>query len=335
MAMKSVRRIGGLGAAMALAAGATVLAGAPVGTSGAQSSCASPYAPAGWALGGSGGIYDSSPGYHRPEGTTTTLAQTLILAQGASATPSVELTLPGGVVTLSHLGSNLEAATIGDLDDDGIPEHWVGDIPGIAQPPTESWVLPGTTAAGTYDVATVAIATWAGFPWALSGGVTDWDGDGVDELLLVGTDPSTTVRSDVFDGSAVMATGPGGDATGDVPVFTAPGAPFARGPVSTSTALVSGWANDVSDRSAGGTVWVTTAAASTAFTTLPAPALTFPPRAEVTDSGAAGLYLVLSTFDRSGSAVVLWRLDDPCGGLPPLAEPAAADAVTVIPAITG
>jgi hypothetical protein len=335
MAMTRGRRIGGLGAAMVLAAGATVLAGAPVATSGAQSSCASPYAPAGWATGGSGGFSDSSPGFRSPAGTTTTLAQTRILAQGANAAPIVDVALPGGVVTLGHLGHDLEAATIGDLDHDGIPEHWIGDIPGMAQLPTASWVLPGTTAAGTYDVATVGIATWAGFPWALAGDLADWDGDGVDDLLLVGTDPSTSVRSDVFDGSAVMAAGSGGDATGDIPVFTAPGSPFARGSVGAGVALVSGWANDVSDRTAGERVWVTTASGTTAFSTLPAPALNYPPTVAVTDSGADGVFLLVSRFDRSGSTVVVWRLDDPCGGLPPVAEPVAADAVIVTPAITG
>lgn len=97
---------------------------------------------------------------------------------------------------------------IGDLDDDGRDEIVAyasrADVPGEL----ETYLVPGTVAAGTHDPATVGIR----LPWqpnTLLWAVGDHDGDGGEDVLVPGdTGPV------VVPGHSLLAPGPGGTVDG-------------------------------------------------------------------------------------------------------------------------
>jgi len=255
------------------------------------------------------------------------------IAQWSGGSPTAQVSLSGGLVFLNHPASGLSAHPIGDLDGDGLTDYWVGAA-STSQPQVLSaaWVLPGSTAAGTYDISTVGIAIPTALAASLAGPSYDWNGNGTDDLVLVelsGTTPETFVLA----GPAVMAPGPGGDATGVPRIFQTPGA--LRGRVAVpgqGTVVVTAAPTDPNNLDAGGLLWLTGDGGATAFTTTPTRFVWYG-TVEVIDSGTGGLFLFGHNSDRSGGVAVVWRLDDPCGGLPPAAAP--AQSVAIVPAVTG
>jgi len=256
------------------------------------------------------------------------------IADSSGGGPTAQVSLPGGLVFLNHPGSWLLASPIGDLDGDGLRDFWVGAAPtSQAQVPSAAWVLPGSTVAGTYDISTVGIAIPPGAAAALAGPSYDWNGDGRDDLVLVGASSTTVAETFVLPGLAVMAAGPGGDATAVPRIFQTPGALMGRVAVpGQGTVVVTAAPLDSITPEAAGLLWLTGPSGVTAFATTPTRFAWFR-TVEVIDSGASGVFLYGRYDDRARGVEVVWRLDDPCGGLPPAAAP--AQSVAVIPAVTG
>jgi hypothetical protein len=347
--MTILRRRTGVVAVVALVAAALVVGvgwSAPSGVAGQVGTCPSPYSPAAFQVRNSGGIYAESPGFAIPTGSVTNLERTALSFYPEPGAPSVDLALPGGTLTLTAPGLDLVAEPIGDLDDDGSPEWWVGGIDPAAFPdplsgllplPSVSWVIPGTTAAGSGDPALLGIAVAAGVPWALAGPTYDWTGDGVDDLLLYGPSIDPQAESFVVPGAAVMAAGAGGDATGVAPAFVTPGVAMGRIAVpGEGLQLLSFFPTALNDSSYPTELWLTRPTGTMALTSAPSPFYELPAVVQVIDSGVDGVFLFTRSFTRTGGIVVVWRLDDPCGGLAPAAvAPVAPVAVPSAPAFTG
>ncbi len=173
-------------------------------TAGAQgSSCVGPYPRS------SPARATTRPGtpVRRPTVPDVVIFQTTVLdANGdalitAATGAEIVVDRPAGQLRLNFGGAVLEATSAGDLDGEGLAEISVTD-PSARR----SWVVPGDTASGTYDVTAVGIEVPLGSALAALGARPD--GQPMD-LYLAGDDGTA-----VYDGEQVLAAGPGGDATG-------------------------------------------------------------------------------------------------------------------------
>lgn len=188
-----------------------------------------------------------------------------------------------------------------DLDGDGRDELVVSvsDADHTGPGPAErSYLVPGSTPAGTHDPAEVGVRLAAPVF-----SIEDRDGDGAAELVEYdGTAPTR-----VLSGAEVIAVGPGGDARDLVPLFGLPGVlqgfAVVGGP---SPALVTGEPDMIHIGDEDG---------MRSFTTAPEPWVggygSLFGGLRIIDA-TDGRHLELSQADRSSARAYRWSLDAPC-----------------------
>ena len=235
--------------------------------------------------------------------------------------PTVTVVLPTGTLELTMAGGSLQGLAAGDLDGDGISDVVVVDS-GVG----ESFFVRSTTAPGTYDLTTVGTRLPPGVPF----GTVDWPRDGSADLVLgIGANPAAVSGSTaIVDGAAVLAAGPGGDATGAV-LAAIDGMPSAVLQYPTGSFLAT--------LQAGGAAAIVRVADRTGtieLTTAPGPNLHSAPDNAITASvHQQRRFLHLANSSRSGNLAWLWALDDPCA--PVTAAAAATPAPTPSPREAG
>ncbi len=185
-----------------------------------EGACSQPYAPV--------ATYSSLPGRQSvveldaPEVPVEAMGSTTEL-RGGELLPSVD---PQEVVVARATGElRLRAGTeevwglsAGDLDDDGIDEIWVGNW-------VVGFVVPGTTPDGAHEASVVGIRVGGGPALARLGG---YFGDDVFARSVPSDGPLDADTTQVVSATALLATGPGGDASGLPLLDEAPGSPVAR-----------------------------------------------------------------------------------------------------------
>lgn len=211
----------------------------------------------------------------------------------------LELTQPGMASFISG---------VDDLDGDGRDELVVvmEDAESTESGTTvRAYLVPGSTPPGTHDPAEVGVRLATGVF-----STDDRDGDGVPELI----EHAFTGPTRVFSGAAVIALGPGGDATGLEPMFGLPGVLQAVADLGEGrTVLVTGEMDD-GDGPAG-LLHVGDEAGVRSFTTAPEPWV--PDYVSTFGSlhlidGPDGMHLDLYQSDRSAARAYRWALDAPC-----------------------
>lgn len=224
---------------------------------------------------------------------------------------AVSITRGDGVVELTRTGDVVLGATgLGDIDGDGRDEFIVQvgffspDLgPG---PDARTYLVPGAVAPGSQPVADAGIS----FGGTGHGLVLLEDGSG--RLLDLRFPEPGATETAVLDAGAVLAVGPGGDASGVTPQLTLPGTVAATADLGGPTAALVSVDTSGFDRA---DLYVLEGDG-------PAVALTTDPEIYVPEYVGVGLVTVLTgpdgTFvrlddtDRSGSASYLWSLSDPC-----------------------
>ncbi len=217
---------------------------------------------------------------------------------------SISVTRGDGVLGFD-IPAPRDAYTAGDLDGDDRDELVVIQASTSPFGFAHTWIVPGTTAPGTYAPADVGIEVSAGEVFLLP----DRDGDGHHELLvgwpggLIEAGPSG-----VLSGADVMTVGAPGDARAVTPIFPVPGSmvgfvPLGAGPV-TVIAIDDAGAHLVDESGSTDFAWGNEQ---------------FQPGDTVLSevrTSSVGTFLKLEKDDRSGSVYLLWRIDEPCGTLP-------------------
>lgn len=239
-------------------------------------------------------------------------------------TDSVTLARGDGDLTLTVPGATLTTAgPVGDIDGDGRDEFQVQAISS-----GETFLIPGTTAAGTVAAADAGITFG---PRGMSLLLMD---DGSGRLVATrptGTPiPSSTASTVVLVASVVLDLGPGGDASSmgspvdiELPVVAALdlGDPV--------DALFLAEVNAPDNLAAGEAIHIVLVRGEevTVLTTRPAPLYVNGSSSVAVPevlSGPDGLFLRLTQSSRSGTGAYLWSLTDPCTAL-------QADVITAAP----
>ena len=239
---------------------------------------------------------------------------------GSGDIKKVQITRGDGVITLSpgdqhkYIYLTGYGPQPGDLDGDGRDELIIGvDQQG------EQYLLPGTTAPGTYDLPDVAIH-FDGLS-SSSRPVGDQNGDGSNDVAFPGEIAPGKGGWAVYAGKDLLAPGAGGNLTAPPPVAKYSGenliaAPLKPGATPTiitgsrypsttnitvhASPLIELIARDVLREYTGG-----------------------PGKLDAFSKGGQA-FVTVSASDRSGSSFAVWNVDDPCSRF--AAQPAAPTA---------
>jgi hypothetical protein len=234
-----------------------------------------------------------------------------------------------GVVRVGYAGRNIGALTnqpVGDLAADGRDELLF-----LARDPVDgsdrTFVLPGTTPVGEHQVLDVAVEVPDTYLVAAGDQV---DGPGLDVIVHEIT-PGGLVGH-VISGQDLMAPGPGRAADVTPRAWSVPGRAVAVVDVGDPRpAIVSNDLRLVTEEQ--GRFVLTRSGQQTVF-------VTAGPRARTLFAATAfqvddHRYLLASAGDRGGTSVVMWDLEDPCLGLPPVTHrPPPSTTTTVAPPTT-
>lgn len=308
----------------ALAAG-IVIAGATVGVGGGSvdaqdTGCEPPYDPvASFSAYPSGRHVDE---LDQPAVSIDLLGSTQELVGGeiepGFLVQEVLVTRPTGELRLRVGTEQISGLSAGDLDDDGVDEIWVGNA-------ATAYVVPGTTPDGSYDAASVGIRVRGGPAVAKVGG---YFGDDA-YAQIVFTDIFTEGTTEVVSATALMAAGPGGDATGLPTVASAPGVPLALLGYREPQYL---FGRNLPEESGRARLW-SYSADRTETAQFRGEQVLAPSQAV---EGADGRFFAISSQDRS-AILSVWSYDAPCtplqvvGGEDAEVEPTTTSAVPTGP----
>ena len=246
---------------------------------------------------------------------------------GSGDAKKVQITRGDGVVTLSpgdkhnYIYLTGYGPQPGDLDGDGRDELIIGvDQQG------EQYLLPGTTAPGTYDIPDVAIH-FDGLS-SSSRPVGDQNGDGSDDVAFPGEISPGKGGWAIYAGKDLLAPGAGGNLTAPPPIATY------RGENLIAASLKPGAAPTI--------ITGSRYPSSTNVTVFSSPPIQFiardvlaeytggPGKLEAFSKGGQA-FVTVSASDRSGSSIAIWNVDDPCSRFatqapPPTTTPAPIPA---------
>ncbi|MHB1140018.1 MAG: hypothetical protein ACYC2O_13765, partial [Microthrixaceae bacterium] len=179
----------------------------------------------------------------------------------------------------------------------------------------EAFLVRSTTPAGSYDPTVIGTRLPAGLPF----GNVDWPRDGsLDLTMRVGAvGGAFTGSTTIVDGAAVLAAGPGGDASGAV-LASIGGVPIGVLGYPTGDLLATLEAGEAGI----GLVRVADRAGTTELTTVPPGASLDQSTLVAASVSEQRRFVRVSSDNRSGYRAWLWALDDPCAPVAAAAAPA-------------